>query len=179
MPVDILRKQKGKYDRGNSCALLLASSTPIAKGYAQRKFKEHLDRTLHCLWEFNAKDLRALPPEEKDSTADVVDSFVSTAIVREIFHSCAEHESFMSEIQLRRIVDNMANETADQGTDGDEVMQKGGETISKFSKEALEIGAAVSEAILAKVREVFDLNKGDDEVFRTKWGTQNLDEVQG
>ena len=85
----------------------------------------------------------------------------------------------MSEIQLRRIVDKMANGAADQGTDGDEVMQKGGETISKFSKEALEIGAAVSEAILAKVREVFDLNKGDDEVFRTKWGTQNLDEVQG
>ena len=75
----------------------------------QRKFKEHLDRTLHCLWEFNAKDLRALPPEEKESAADVVDSFVSTAIVREIIHSCAEHESFMSEIQLRRIVDKMAN----------------------------------------------------------------------
>ena len=78
---NFLRKQKGKYDRGNSCAFLLASSTLTAKGYAQRKFKEHLDRTLHCLWEFNAKDLRALPPEEKESAADVVDSFVSTAIL--------------------------------------------------------------------------------------------------
>jgi hypothetical protein len=47
-------------------------------------------------------------------------------------------------------------------------MQKDGKTISKFSKEALEIGAAVSEVILRKVRKVFDLNKGDDEVFRTK-----------
>jgi hypothetical protein len=74
----------------------------------------------------------------------------------------------MSEIQLRRIVDKMANESAAQGTDGDEVIQKGGETISKFSKEALEIGAAVNETILKRIRKVFDLNKGDDAVFRTR-----------
>ncbi len=36
---NFLRKQKQKYNRGNSCALLLAASTPVAKGYAQRKFK--------------------------------------------------------------------------------------------------------------------------------------------
>ncbi len=68
----------------------------------------------------------------------------------------------------------MANGSADQGTDGDEVMQKGGETISKFSKEALEIGAAVGKAILEKVREVFDLNKGDDAVFKTKNGAPKI-----
>ncbi len=75
----------------------------------------------------------------------------------------------------------MANGSADQGTDGDEVMQKDGKTISKFSKEALEIGAAVSDVILKKVRMVFDLNKGDDEVFRTKNGAPKImhDEVQG
>ncbi len=65
----------------------------------------------------------------------------------------------------------MASGSADQGTDGVEVMQKGGKTISKFSKEALEIGASVSEVILDKIRKVFDLNKGDDKVFRTKNGT--------
>jgi hypothetical protein len=59
-----------------------------------------------------------------------------------------QHESYMSEIQLRRIVDKMANETSSQGTDGDDVMQKSGETISKFSKDALEIETAVNEAIL-------------------------------
>jgi hypothetical protein len=80
----------------------------------------------------------------------------------------------MSEIQLRRIVDKMANETADQGTDGDEVMQKGGVSISKFSKEALEIGAAVDESILRKVGKVFDHNKGDDAVFRTKNGAPKI-----
>ncbi len=61
-----LRKQKGKYNRGNSCAFLLASSTPVAKRYAQQRSKGHSDRSLHCLWEFNERDLRALPPEEKD-----------------------------------------------------------------------------------------------------------------
>ncbi len=35
-----------------------------------------------------------------------------------------EHEAFMSEIQLRGIVDKMARETSSQGADGDEVMTK-------------------------------------------------------
>jgi hypothetical protein len=59
---NFLRKQKGKY---NSCAFLLASSTPVAKRYAQQKMIGLSDRSLHCLWEFNTKDLRALPPEER------------------------------------------------------------------------------------------------------------------
>ena len=53
-------------------------------------------------------------------------------------------------------------------------MQKGRETISKFSKGALEIGAAVNETILEKVKEVFDLNKGDDAVFRTRNGSPKI-----
>ena len=118
--------------------------------------------------------MRALPPGGEDPPANVEERSKSTAIIRELFHSYAEHESYMSEIQLRRIVGKMANETASQGTDGDEVMQKGGETISKFSKGALKIGAAVNEAILEKVREVFDLNKGDDAVFRTKNGAPQI-----
>ncbi len=69
-------------------------------------------------------------------SANVEDRSASNAIIRELFHSYAEHESYMSEIELRRIFDKMANGPADQGTDGDEVMQKGGETISMFSKEA-------------------------------------------
>ncbi len=114
--------------------------------------------------------MRRICGEEKEPSLNSGDRSTSNAIIRELFHSYAEHESYMSEIQLRRIVDKMANEAAEQGTDGDEVMQKGGESISKFSKEALEIGAAVDEVILGKVRKVFDLNKGDDAVFRTKNG---------
>ncbi len=89
-------------------------------------------------------------------------------------NSYEEHEAHMSEIQLRRVVDKMSQESSAQGTDGDEVMTKDGHTFSKFSKEALEIGASVSAAILKKVRNVFDLNKGDDEVFRTKNGAPKI-----
>ena len=43
----------------------------------------------------------------------------------------------MTEIQLRRIVDRTAKE---QQSDGDETMTKNGKVISKFSKEAMNIG---------------------------------------
>ena len=45
----------------------------------------------------------------------------------------------MSEIQLRAIVQNMDKQGADKQTDGDEIMVKDGATISKFSREALEV----------------------------------------
>ncbi len=67
-------------------------------------------------------------------------------------------------------MDKMAREASSQGTDGDEVMAKNGAVISKFSKDALEIGAAVGAVILDKVRKVFDLNWGDDAVFRARNG---------
>jgi hypothetical protein len=47
-------------------------------------------------------------------------------------------------------------------------MTKNGAVINKFSKDALEIGAVVGAAILDKVRKVFDLNWGDDAVFRAR-----------
>ncbi len=80
----------------------------------------------------------------------------------------------MSEIQLRRIVDKMATEASEQGTDGDEMMVKDGKTFSKFSKDALEIGEDVGSFILGKVRKIFDLNKGDDAVFRTRNGAPKI-----
>jgi hypothetical protein len=81
-----------------------------------------------------------------------------------------EYEMLMSEIQLRAIVQNMDKQGADQQTDGDEIMVKFGATISKFSREALEVESKVGSQILGKVRKIFDLNKGDDSVFCTKNG---------
>ena len=165
---NFLSEQKRKYNRGSSCAVFFASSTPAARKYARQKLSDFSDHSLHCLWEFDAEDVRARPPDVGDLPTDAGECSKSNAIISELFHSNAELESYMSEIQLRRIVNKMSNETASQDTDGDEVMQRGGETISKFSKGAPEIGAAVNEAIIEKVREVFDLNKGDDAVYRTK-----------
>jgi hypothetical protein len=53
-------------------------------------------------------------------------------------------------------------------------MTKNGAVISKFSKDALKIGAAVGVVILDKVRKVFDLNWGDDAVFRARNGAPKI-----
>jgi len=47
---------------------------------------------------------------------------------------------YMTEIQLRRIVDRNALEGSEQQSDGDERMVKDGVNISKFSKEAMTLG---------------------------------------
>jgi hypothetical protein len=88
--------------------------------------------------------------------------------------SFEEHEAFMSEIQLRGIVDKMAREASSQGTNRGEVMSKNGAVNSKFSRDALEIGTAVGAVILDKVRKVFDLNWGDDAVFRVRNGAPKI-----
>ncbi len=65
--------------------------------------------------------------------------------------SKGDYDAFMSEIQLRAIVQNMDKQDADQQTDGDEViMVKDGKTISKFSREALEIGATLGSTLWAR-----------------------------
>ncbi len=62
-------------------------------------------------------------------------------------------EVYMTEIQLRRIVDRTAKEQQSQQSDGDETMTKNGKSISKFSKEAMNIGedALEHEVVLGKV----------------------------
>ncbi len=66
-------------------------------------------------------------------------------------------EAYMTEIQLRRIVERTAQESSEQQSDGDERMVKEGEDISKFSKEAMTLGDDVyavssnAQLILQKV----------------------------
>jgi hypothetical protein len=71
----------------------------------------------------------------------------------------------MSEIQLRRIVDKLQGEQNQQKADGGEFMVKNGVAISKFPKEAMEIGAAVTGKFLNKVVGVSGANEGNDSVF--------------
>ena len=54
-------------------------------------------------------------------------------------------EAYMTEIQLKRIVDRTNHEEGKQISDGDEIMVKDGVTISKFSKEAMGLGKDVYE----------------------------------
>ncbi len=83
-------------------------------------------------------------------------------------------EVYMTEIQLRRIVDRTAKEQQAHQSDGDERMTKNGQTISKFSKEAMNIGDEVyeHEVILRKVYLVYDKWVGNDSVFPLSNGAQ-------
>jgi hypothetical protein len=52
-------------------------------------------------------------------------------------------EAYMTEIQLRRIVERTAKDEINQLSDGDETMIKDGERISKFSTQAVGLGKDV------------------------------------
>ncbi len=86
-------------------------------------------------------------------------------------------EVYMTEIQLRRIVDRTAKEQQAHQSDGDETMTKNGQTISKFSKEAMNIGDEVHEhevILLCKVYLVYDKWVGNDSVFPLSNGAPKI-----
>ncbi len=89
-------------------------------------------------------------------------------------------ETFMTEIQLRRIVDRNAQEGSDQHLDGDERMLKDEENISKFSKEAMTLGDEVyaregsAPEILQKVYSLYEHYVGEDKVFPIKNGAPRI-----
>jgi hypothetical protein len=86
-----------------------------------------------------------------------------------------EHDNIvlMTEIQLKNIVDRLGKESV-TGTDGDEFIIKDGVKISKFSKEAMEIGFDVKETLRRKVYDQFTSYVGDDSVFPTKNGSPKI-----
>ncbi len=79
----------------------------------------------------------------------------------------------MTEIQLKNIVDRLGKEST-TGTDGDEFTIKDGIKVSKFSKEAMEIGFDVGEELKRKVFDQFTSYVGDDSVFPTKNGSPKI-----
>ena len=83
------------------------------------------------------------------------------------------HGTYMTEIQLRRIVDRTKNEEL---SDGDETMMKDGVKISKFSKEAMHLGDDVytNETILQKIYVIYDRYVGGDKVFPLKNGAPKI-----
>ena len=85
-----------------------------------------------------------------------------------------EHEVYMTEIQLRRIVDRLSKQKTSAKTDGDETMVKDGKIISKFSKQSMELGDRVCADIKTKIWEVYDNNVGADAVFPLKNGAPKI-----
>ncbi len=94
-------------------------------------------------------------------------------------------EAYMTEIQLRRIIDRTPSDAGDQQSDGDERMIKDGKDISKFSKEAMTLGDDVYELdgiapiILKKVYLLYDRYVGEDGIPHDEQGTTNHDQIQG
>ncbi len=91
-----------------------------------------------------------------------------------------EEAYYMTEIQLRRIVERNAEEGSEQQSDGDERMTKDGENISKFSKEAMTLRDDVYDQsdeapiILRKVYLLYDKYVGEDKVFPIKNGAPRI-----
>jgi hypothetical protein len=79
----------------------------------------------------------------------------------------------MTEIQLKNIVDRLGREST-TGTDGDDFNIKNGIKVSKFSKEAMEIGFDVGEELKRKVFDQFTSYVGEDSVSPTKNGSPKI-----
>ncbi len=79
----------------------------------------------------------------------------------------------MTEIQLKNIVDCLGKEST-TGTDEDEFTIKDGMKVSKFSKEAMEIGFDVGEELKRKAFDQFTSYVGEDSVFPTKNGSPKI-----
>jgi hypothetical protein len=89
-------------------------------------------------------------------------------------------EAYMTEIQLKRIVDRTNQEQGNQLSDGDEIMIKDRVGISKFSKEAMGLGKEVyaeegnAPTILKKVYILYDKYVGPDSVFPISNGAPRI-----
>ncbi len=94
--------------------------------------------------------------------------------------STVMEEAYMTEIQLKRIVDRTSQEEGKQLSDGDEIMVKNGVNISKFSKEAMGLGKDVYEEegdapiILKKIYILYDKYVGKDSVFPVSNGAPRI-----
>jgi hypothetical protein len=64
-----LMQQKRKRDRGNACALLLASNSQIAKEYAEIGAVKEADNLLHCVCEMDEEDEWMIPSSAWNSAS--------------------------------------------------------------------------------------------------------------
>ncbi len=89
-------------------------------------------------------------------------------------------EAYVTEIQLRRIVERTAKDEINQLSDGDETMIKDGERISKLSKQAMGLGKDVyaeegsAPLILKKIYLIYDKYVGQESVFPLKNGAPRI-----
>ncbi len=92
-----LMQQKRKRDRGNACAVLLASNSQVARDYAGRGAAEEADNLLHCVCEINEDDEWMIPSHTWNSTSPGELSPLDWKNVICTSKSYEKHEAHMSE----------------------------------------------------------------------------------
>ncbi len=123
----------------------LAMNTARFKGYTpDAKIVAHLRTRAK---EFNVDNITPCDVYRNTSLYDKLDNIV-----------------LMTEIQLKNIVNCLGKEST-TGTDGDEFNIKDGIKVSKFYKEAMEIGFDVGEELKRKVFDQFTSYFGENSVF--------------
>ncbi len=159
---------------GNTEQLLLISMQAIRK--AKINVQYHIDHS--C--EGRCVPLRFLEAKEGEILlSDMLDSDnLDEHCPRKLYEEAVLYKGLtsallMTEIQLKSIVDRMGADP-DTKTDGDETTVKDGIRISKFSKEAMEIGEDVKESMKETILGIFNKNVGDDSVFPTKNGSPKI-----
>jgi hypothetical protein len=116
-----LRQQRKKKDRDNSCVVLLASNTTAATEHVVAGPQDRDERQLHCLLDTDDENGhgQVLATLMRGLTIEAGSAPTLGSLEGATLYSFEEHEAFMSEIQLRGIVEKMAREASSQGTDGD------------------------------------------------------------
>jgi hypothetical protein len=101
-----------------------------------RRSRQHIHETL----DFDEMD-GPMEWKELEQEAELVNVAIQLLEIPDMIIE----EVYMTEIQLRRMVDRTAKEQQAHQSDGDETMTKNEQTISKFYKEAMNIGDEVYE----------------------------------
>lgn len=180
-PNQILRLLCYVFDEavGNTDNMLLVSMSAIKMAGIDVQY--HIDHSCNS----ECVPLKFIGEEHDIHTSEVLDADtlnhrndVKENCPRKIYEESILYEKmirtiFMTEIQLKNIVDRMGTDP-DTKTDGDETTIKDGLRISKFSKEAMEIGKSVTDSMKKRVFTVFIRNAGNDAVFPTKNGSPKI-----
>jgi hypothetical protein len=146
-------------DIGHHMKLSVQGLTKMVRFLSEEKQSDAYCRCVE-LFQYDIENSNSLCNES------AVDYYRETAIIEVLV--------FMTEIQLKNIVERLQSEEKDTKTDVVETMVENGVTISKFSFEALGLGPDVKDHIKSKIHARFMQWAGDDSVFPTRNGSPKI-----
>ncbi len=175
--INILRHMKDSLEGNCSALAFWPQGKPFDEAGKKLSAQDDIKRIFRMRTPINPRDVYISTSEYDEVTGP---DLVNLAINHIETGGTIMEEAYMTEIQLRRIVDRTSQEEGKQLSDGDDVMTKDGVTISKFSKEAMGLGKDVYEeggiapTILKKVYILYDRYVGPDSVFPVSNGAPRI-----